>query len=151
MRFETTRDMIHHARDVHAMIAKHFHEMADKTENARVKMLLDYFEAHERHLQNALDQYEANAPAAVLNTWFQFSSCESKLDQLKSLFSDKNVSTDEVIDQVLTLDECIMDMYRKTASEAETDEVREMFRNILEMEENEQRRIVKNAMRLDML
>jgi len=151
MRFETTRDMLHHARDVHALIAKHFHELADKTDNPRVKMLLDYVEEHEKHLENTLNRYEADAPTNILNAWFQFSPCERKMDQLKSLFTDKNVSTDEVIDQVLTLDECIMDMYRKIATEAEAEDVRDMFKNILQMEENEQRKVVKNAMRLDIL
>ena len=99
-------------------------------------MLLDYVEEHEKHLENTLNRYEADAPANILNAWFQFSPCGRKMDQLKSLFTDKNVSTDEVIDQVLTLDECIMDMYRKIATEAEVDEVRDMFKNILLMEEN---------------
>ena len=151
MRFETTRDLLHHARSVHVMIAKHFHKLAQKTDNTRVKMLLDYVEAHEKHLENALNQYEADAPSRILNAWFQFSPCEKKLDQLKSLFTEDQVSTDEVIDQVLTLDECIMDLYRKIAIEADVDEVRDLFKNILRMEESEQRKVVKNAMRLEIL
>jgi rubrerythrin len=151
MRFETIRDVLHHAKEVHTMIASHFHELAGKTGNPRVKMLLDYLEAHEEHLGKTLGNYEANASAEILNAGFAFSSCERKLDHLKSLFTDKNISADEVIDQALTLDECIMDMYRKIATEAEEEKVREMFKNILQMEENEQRKVVKNAMRLDML
>jgi rubrerythrin len=151
MRLETTRDMLHHARDAHALIAKHFHKLADQTDDARVRLLLDYLEQHEQHLQSALNEYEADAPGRILNSWFPFTSCEQKLEQLKSLFTEHRVSTDAVIDQVLALDECIMDMYRKITQEAELSEVREMFKRILKMEENEQRRVVKNAMRLDIL
>ena len=46
---------------------------------------------------------------------------------------------------------CGSQAYIHRADVSNEEQVREMFRNILQMEENEQRKVVKNAMRLDIL
>ena len=56
MAFETTKDVLDHARDFHRQLSDHYAQLRDKAERERVKMLLDYLSRHEKHL-DILDNF----------------------------------------------------------------------------------------------
>jgi rubrerythrin len=145
---EQTRDILAGAEAFHRQIGEYYHQMSDQAEKPRIKMLLDYLSRHEEQLADSLADYEQNASAAVMDTWFQ---SKHKLDVcaiLKDVKISPEMSVDDVIDLGLKLDDCLITMYRDLAENAHSEDVRTVFQNLLDMEEEEKRQLTRNAMRV---
>mgnify|MGYP005725358349 CR=1 FL=1 len=148
MRFEKTKDILEHARHFHKLVSECYQQLSAGTEKQRLKLLLDYLAQHEKHLEEVLADYEETIPQNVLRTWFRLSPCQEKFDILKSLLKEQNPSIDEVIRNAVQLDDCLIDMYRKVAESAEVESVREVFKSLLDLEEHEKFKMVRDSLRL---
>jgi rubrerythrin len=149
MKFEQTNDLIDHAKSFHQLIGEYYQSLEQKTENPRLKMLLDYLIEHERNLQDRLAEYSVNAPNKVMKTWFQFATCDERFHQLKSTLGAEEVSAEDVIVKTICLYDCIIQNFEELAKNAEIDEIRDVFQSIAAMERKEQRKIVRNSRMLD--
>ncbi len=65
-----------------------------------------------------------------------------------SLDGKENLNLDDVVEMALRFDECLVQLYQEMVKNAETDEVREAFQNLLEMEKKEELKLVKDAFQL---
>jgi len=148
MRIERTQDILEHARTFHRMIAEGYHRLGTHETGPRIRMLLDYLETHEKHLEETLVEYEIDAAPKVLKEWFRQSPCEMKFAELRTLLTRDTLTELEIIGLAVDLDDCMIDMYRHLAQHATSDDVRAMFQDLMVMEENEKRRMVRDAMRM---
>lgn len=151
MRFEQAKTILNHMRDFHSTIAEYYHELSEHTEKERVKMLLKYLEEHEIHIVDVLADYTDYLPPSVSETWFNFSPCTAKLGELKSMIALEIPKVDDIIEFALRLDNCIIETYREIVNSAESDKVKELFENLLKLEEAERTRVVINTARLNEL
>ena len=149
MRYEQARDIIAHARQFHRLIADYYHTLSAQADKERLRMLLDYLERHERHLERCLAEYGEGASPKVLTHWFRYSPCEDHLGHLRALLAEPAPEPDAVMRTAMRMDDCIIDMYRKLAAEAEDEDIRAVFRNLLEMEERERRRVIRGTQVMD--
>ena len=145
---ERTRDILAEAEAFHRQIGEYYHQLSDQAEKQRIKMLLDYLGRHEEHLANSLADYEQNASAAVLDTWFQSKHKLNVCEILKDVKIAPEMSVDDVIELGLKLDECLITIYRDLAEDAQSEDVRTVFQNLLDMEEEEKRQLVRNSLRV---
>lgn len=146
MKIERTRDILDNARKFHRLIAETYRQQGEKTDQERMQMLLNYLALHEKHLEKTLEEYGALATRKVMEHWFQNSPCDEKFEQLKQLLARDNPTEDHIIDLALEIDGCMIDMYRSLADNVEDQDVRALFQNLASLEENEERRMVRDAM-----
>lgn len=149
MKFERVADLIDHAKSFHLLIADYYQNLRWNAQNPRLKLLLDYLIDHEKGLQDRLVEYSENAPTKVINTWFQFTTCEERFGQLKSSLNAADLSVEDVIVRTICLYDCLISNFEILAKNAEIDEVRDVFNAIAAMERKEQRKIVRNSRMLD--
>ncbi len=69
MTVEQTRNVIEQVRRFHQWASQYYHRLADSTQRDLAKLLLEYMSGHERRLADCLDEYEAEAPTKILDTW----------------------------------------------------------------------------------
>lgn len=145
MKFEQTRDLIEHVISFHSMLSAHFLELGEKTENQRLKLLLDYLVEHERAQACRLSEYAEDAPDHVLGRWFQFSNCEERFKELKGSLKADQSTVSEVVDMTVKLYDCLIGQFTAFAEGAEVDEIRDVCLNIAALEKKDKLKIVRNA------
>ena len=147
--FERTRDVLDHARSFHQQVSELYQRLEDRAEKERVQMLLDYLRRHEKHLEQSLSDYEKEASKRILDTWFQYTLEEDPSDLLSEVEVREDMAVDDVVRLALRLDDYLIDLYRNMADNADIPEVKEVFTNLLELEQQDEHQLARNALRLD--
>jgi rubrerythrin len=149
MRFNQVSDMLDQIRDFHGQLAEYYAQLSDKAGQQRVKILLDHMSGHEKDLQSSLAAYEKDASRQVMDTWVECAHCEEIIATCKQTPIAPDTSVDGVIGVALNVDRCLLHFYREAAEKADTESVREVFRNFIDMEEAELRRLALNALQAE--
>ncbi len=144
--YTQTRDVLEHVRNYHKLLSEFYQHLEDKAEKQRVKLLLDYLSRHEKHFDECLAVYNENASKMVMNTWYQYTPQIDPSELLEEVALTPEMSVDDVIRVALRLDNYLIDLYQMMAENAEIPEVREVFMNLLGMEQQEKREQAKNAL-----
>ena len=146
MRFTQVRNMLDQIRDFHGQLAEYYAQLSDKTEQQRLKLLLDHMSGHERDLQSSLAAYEEDAASQVMDTWVDCIHCDEIITTCKQTPIEPETSVDGVIGVAMDVDRCLLHFYREAADKAETETVRDVFKNLIDMEEAELRKLALNAL-----
>ncbi len=147
MRIERTRDILDHARKFHRMIADAYHQKGEHADHIRLRMLLDYLELHEKHLEKTLGEYEEAASKKILEHWFRQSPCEVKFAELNQLLAQENPTEDDIVNLAVSVDNCMIDLYKSFVNYTDDENVRALFQDLVSLEEHEQRRMVRDSLR----
>lgn len=148
MRFRQTRDVLHHAERLHLEICYLYHQLAEQSEKQRLKLMLEYMSQREQELAKALEAFTEETSQNILDTWFQFADDEDRLNWPDCKLPT-DVSTDNVVAVALELAECFIKLYRDIATHADSEDVRTVFQSLLESEELEKHKLVRNAQLLE--
>ena len=148
MPYKTTRDILDRAKAFHTNISKHYHTLSAAVEKEKVKILLGYLSRHEKNLAKSLEEYEEEASREILENWFKFTPENSINDFFRDLEVTPSMSVDDVISLALSFDNRLVDLYREAARISPSEEVREVFNNLLEMEKEEELILMRDALEI---
>ncbi|MGC9513694.1 MAG: hypothetical protein ACP5D8_08700 [Fidelibacterota bacterium] len=147
--FKQARDVLDYAKDFHHQLSRYYKTLNDKTDQVRVKMLLDYLAIHEEKLEKNIEHIEENISAKVLGTWFKYTLCEDLRKELSSMIIRiDDMSVEEIIRMAIQLDDCLIRIYKKIAQNSDIPEIRDIFTNLSELEDHEKRRFVMDSTRM---
>ena len=146
MRYAQIRDILDQVRDFHGQLADYYSGLSDKATKQRVKLLLDHMSSHERNLQQGLAAYEDDASRQVMDTWVDCSHREEILATCEQTPIAPKTSVDSVTRVAMDVDRCLLRFYHDVAGNAESETVREVFRNLIDMEEAELRKLAFGAL-----
>lgn len=145
MRFEQTKDVLEHARSFHQRVGDFYQDLSDHTEQQRLKLLLDYMAEREQELASALEQFTEGSSREVLDTWFQFCCDDETLKLCPGALLHNDMTLDEIISAGVALSQCFINLFREIANTADSEQVRAVFQNLLESEQREQKKLVRNV------
>lgn len=148
MRYTQVRDMLDRVREFHGQLAAYFHQLSESSDRQRVKLLLDHMSNHEEQLQASLGAYEDDASEQVMNTWVDCKYCNEVLATCEQMPIAPETSVDNVVKATLDIDSCLIRFYREVADKVESGKVRDVFRNLVEMEEGELRKLALSALQV---
>jgi rubrerythrin len=147
MAFETTEDILEQARGFLCQLSEGFNSLSNRTQQQRVKMLLDYVSQKKSHMEETLSRYKEQLPKKLLNARFQVLPRQEILnlcDEVTSV-NQGDLTVDDVIAMVVKLDQCLIDLYTEAMEKTESKDVREIFKHLLEMGQRYQREWVRDA------
>ena len=147
MAFETTKDVLDHARKFHTQLSEFYSLLSNKSEKQRVKLLLDYMSQHEKYLEETLTRYKEEVSEKILNTWLKYPPPPEILETCREVSINKtdDLTVDDVIELGVKLNQCLIDLYKEMIKNSETDEMREVFTNLMEMERRQELELVRDA------
>jgi rubrerythrin len=148
MRFEQTREVLQHAKKFHEQVSVLCRRLSGKCEQERIRMLLDYMSERESQLAKAIDQFANETSDNVLDTWFQYTQDKTALT-CPDFELTAETKTEDVLRLGLELAQCLIEMYKEIADNADSEEIQTVFRNLLEREEKEKLKLARNAQMLD--
>jgi rubrerythrin len=138
--------MLDQVREFHGQLSEYYSQLSDNAEEQRVKMLLDHMSSHEQHLQSSLTAYEEDASRQVMDTYVDCIYCDEILAICEQTPVTPQMNVDSVIRTSMDVDNCLLRFYREVAANADCETVRDLFRNLIDMEEGELRKLAMNAL-----
>ena len=146
MAFDQTKDVLDHAREFHQKLSVFYEELKESASKERTRALLDYMSRHERYLDDCLAQYEEQVSDNILDTYFKYGSESTKMTAITDFEITPEMEVDDVMAAAMHFDACLIAFYREMAQRALSEKVREIFENLLVMEQHEQIELSKQAL-----
>jgi len=148
MAYKRTKDLLDRARLFHERLGELYKRLETVSKKEQVKMLLDYMSRHEKHLTESLSKYEEEASRRVMDYWYKYTPNNKSCEHLENIELRPDMTIDDVISLAMRMDECLVELYRSVAENAESEEVKEIFNSLLEMEKQEEVELLRNALDL---
>ena len=149
MHYQTVKDVVDHSRQLHQQISSIYKKLSEDQSQTRVAMLLDYLKRHEDHLESSLCQFEQDKSQKVLDSWFQYAPDQNIAEVLNDIQVNDHMTTDEVVSMALKLDDYFIDLYQDMVDHSSSSAVKDVFQNLLDMEQQEKIRVAKTALQLN--
>jgi rubrerythrin len=149
MSFKTVRDVLQLSQDIHRNAGILYQQLRDQTQRERIDMLLKFLSQHEEELALTLAKVEVDVSKDVLNEWHQTElfSITSILEGCKQCHPD--ISLEELVEMALKVDDSLINLYRHMASEASSEVTRQLFENLVVLENNEKMKTARAALSLN--
>ncbi len=146
MSFKTVRDVLQLSQDIHKNAAILYEQLRDQTQRERIDMLLKFLSKHEEELAETLAKVQQDISERILDEWHQteLTSIANVLEGCKKCHPD--ISVQELVNLALKVDDSLISLYRHMSSEASTDEARQLFNNLVVLEENEKMKTARAAL-----
>lgn len=145
---ENVNQIIDRIRALHHQIAARFEGIASTTDKERLRLVSDYIGRHERNLAEALAKYQDSAARAVVNTWFKTTPGHPLIECLEKVQLDAS-DTPQLIRSVLEMDRCLVSSFRSIADGTPIVEVRDFFQQLVEMEERQEHKLIRDAIEME--
>lgn len=149
MHYQTVKDVVDHSRQLHQDISGLYAKLSEDQTQVRVGMLLEYLKRHEDNLEQSLDQFESDKSQKVLESWLQYTPDQDVSDVLLGLTISDHMSTDQVVDMALKLDDFFIELYQEIIDHSASSSVKVVFQNLLDMEQQEKISMAKTALQLN--
>ncbi len=146
MSFKTVREVLQLSQDIHNNAAILYEQLREQTQHERIDMLLKFLSRHEEELVQTLAKVQKDVSERILDEWHQteLTSVAAVLDGCKQCHPD--IELQELVSMALKVDDALISLYRHMASEASTDEARQLFNNLVVLEENEKMKTARAAL-----
>lgn len=144
MRFKKTREVLDHIRRLHEEVSAHCEQVCGEAEQERIRILLSYIAERERNQARAVSEFEEETADQVLDTWFQYTTDDAALDALLAARFEPDMAPDDIMHATMSIADHLLDMYRGMLEAADTDELRQMFQDLLDHEQKEKEKLARN-------
>jgi hypothetical protein len=144
MRFKKTRDVLDHVKRIHEQVSARCEEVCGKSGDERIRILFNYIAERERNLARAVSEFTGETADPVLDTWFQYTTDDATLDALLTSGFQPDMVPEDLMRTTMAISDRLLDMYRNMLEATDTDELREVFRNLLEHEHKEKEKLARN-------
>lgn len=152
MEVKTFFDLIDWSRDLHASLAKCLSHCASRHQDERAALLLDYLASHESDMEEMVASFERKADPKAAQTYVYDYIPHNPITT--HLVCDDHYATldaEAIRTEVLDFHEQIISLYQTLVGKAEIPEAEELVAFLLDMEENETKRLVRQTGRMDVL
>lgn len=146
MAFDQTKDVLEHAREFHQKLSVFYEDLKESASKERTRALLDYMSRHEKYLDDCLAQFEEQVSDNVLDTYFKYGSETTQIAEIHEFEIKPEMEVDDVMAAAMHFDACLIKFYREMAQRSLSDKVREVFENLLVMEQHEQIELSKQML-----
>ena len=148
MPFDQTKDVLGHARKFHRRLSGFYEDLKESASKERTRALLDYLSRHEKYLEESLAHFEEEVSDNVLDTYFKYGSEQSQIAEIAEFEIKPEMDVQDVVEAAMHFDACLIKCYREMAQRALSSKVREVFENLLVMEQHEQIELSKQTLEL---
>jgi rubrerythrin len=151
MPYNQTKDVLDQARKFHRRLSRFYEDLKDNVSMDRTKALLDYMSRHEDYLDQCLKKFKEQVSDNVLDTYMQYGSQASSQIQIDNFEIQPEMTVDDVFAAAMHFDACLIKFYREMMDKTTNGKVREIFENLLVMEQHEQIELSKQTLELSAL
>lgn len=150
MEIKTFSDLISWTRQLHAALAECLAHCATIHPDERASMMLDYMATHEAEMEKMVAAFERQADPKAGRTYiYDYIQRNPITSHLVCDDHYAKLSADAIRSEVYGFHEQIIALHRNLIGKAEIEEALELVQSLLEMEESEVKRLVRQVERMD--
>jgi hypothetical protein len=143
------REFVEFGKHLHGKIKALYERLHEHAELERVKMLLEFLSRHEAHMEESLARFEQYARRGILEAWLEYSPVLD-VDAVMARFPvAEKPSSDEIFQLAMDFDDTLVKLYREIAEKVNDSKTKEVFSNLLRLEEKEKIQVARAAMAFD--
>ena len=135
--FKQAYEVLKDAQKFHLDMAGIYQKMMDDNQDNRTNLLLKHMYEHELRMANNLKNYGAVAASKVMQTWLQYTQEESANHLVKNLYLSDKPSIEEINKLGQEVDHYFSDLYNSVYDSIESEEAKEVFENLKEIQDKE--------------
>lgn len=135
--YENVDNVLSILADFHRHLANMFRLSGEHQSGERARLLLNYLSDHQAKRAAALEDFRKDAAPSLMKNWFQIPFPEAPQTFLDGLDLSGEVGEDEIHAVVSRVDDFMSRLLNYVKSRAETTNVRELFEDLLSIEERE--------------
>lgn len=140
------RDFLEFGKHLHGEIKRFYDQANEETGSERIRMLLDYLSRHEQHLEESLSRFEKGSRSGILNAWLEYPP-DLDVEAVMGRHKLAEVrSSDDLIAIALDFDETLVALYQEVSAKVGEPKLKEVFLNLLALEEKEKIQVLRAAM-----
>ncbi|HBA84585.1 MAG TPA: hypothetical protein DCZ95_10865 [Verrucomicrobia bacterium] len=137
------------ARQFHQALSEYYTKNSELASNEKMQVLLTYMSRHEQNMVEALARYEDGASKKVLNTWFKYPPEMKHAKCFECLELSPDMSPDDIMETALRVDQCLVALYKQAAEKSVSQDVKDLFKQLLAMEQKEETKALRDALHYD--
>ncbi|QDE32547.1 MULTISPECIES: hypothetical protein [Shewanella] len=149
MRFQQLSELLDYVANCHLDMEKLYKRLDNNADSSRVKMMLDYFQQHQRHTYETLERYIEGAPLRILNTWYKDITFEDFSKRCAETMLPANMDEEAVLELHLDLENRLIALVEKTAMSSPTEEIKNTLMDLVRVTKTQQHRLVLSTLRMD--
>ena len=137
MAFHQVKDIMRETCNEHVRVAEYYEEMQDFVAEAKVKSLLEIMYQHEQEMILGIRRYLKEGISSTLNTWFQYLPDIPKASELIKENLEEDITPEDLVHLINKVNQCFIVRYTKFSDICPSTAVKELFSEMIRMEENE--------------
>jgi len=146
MRFEQTRDILHHeVAEYHRGVSRLYQDFAEQEVAPRNRLMLEYLIDHELRLALAIHDFMAEAPERALDYWFKRIEIPFPVPDAAVLADACRADLDRLVGAAIHFKTALIDFYGHLAQQCEAAETVHLFKKLKEQEEKGMKRFIRHA------
>lgn len=149
MRFQQLSEVLGYVATCRTEMATLYRRLESEADSSRVKMMLEYFNQHQKGVAEKLENYIDEAPKRILDTWYKDISFEDFIKKCHDTVLTANMSEEDVLELHLDLDNRLIDLLEKTAEHSSSTDVVGALNDLVRVERIQQQRLVHSSIRMD--
>lgn len=134
----TVGDVLDHARKFENALADYYDSVSKKAAKVGVVMLTNYMSRHRRRIDDFLSKRDPKEMRRIRSIPLPFDPEAANCKCFDRVGVTEDDPASHVLDVAITLDECLIKLYKQAADEAHDPEVRELFQSLLRAEERDE-------------
>ncbi|MHC4563317.1 MAG: ferritin family protein [Planctomycetota bacterium] len=139
----TIDDVVTRAERFEQMLSDYYGTLAEQTTREGVRLLTDYMSRHRTRIAEALERLPEERVRHICSLPLRYEPHAADCTCFDRIHLPPEPTAADVLDAAVTLDQCLVLLYRQVLQQDVDDEVRELFESLLRAEEKDEIRLKK--------
>ena len=139
----TVADVLEHAEAFEEMLASYYENLAEHTLREGVRLLTDYMGRHRIRIAAALEELPHDIVEHIRTAPIRYEPQAADCRCFEGMDLPPDATAAQVLDAAVTLDECLIRLYRQAGRQSEDQEVKEFFASLIRAEERDEIQLKK--------
>jgi len=149
MRIQQLSELLEYIANCRLGMSKLYKRLHRNADSSRVKLMLEYFQQHEQHIYDTLESYIKDAPAKILDTWYQDVVFEDFLKRCDETSLPANMDEEQLLELHLDLENRLIALLEKTAELTSSNDAKSALLDVIRVAQTQQKRLVHSVLRMD--
>ena len=138
MAIVTIADILKRAEEFEEMLADYYARLAGETSREGVRLLTDYMSRHRVRLKEELARLSGPELDKAMSERLRYEPQAADCRCFEGVDLSPDATAREVLDAAVTLDECLVRLYRQVIAQSDDIPVKELFESLLHAEEKDE-------------
>jgi len=134
----TVAGVLEHAEAFGRMLADFYSRLAQDTRREGVRLLTDYMSRHRTRIREALAKLDPDEMERVRSQSIRYEPEAADCRCLDRIHLSPDATAAEALDAAVTLDGCLVNLYRQAARQTDDEEARDVFEGLIRAEERDE-------------